>query len=201
MAVLHIIAGPPGIGKSTEGRFFVPKNVEILNHDILRLYYKNQNEPDYENLSDIKANEFIQTKLKSGSTFGVEINLGYENHYELLKYVRNLYPSYHIQVCLFFTDDVSLCIDRALLRFQAGGHLVSQDTIQQMYNNTLTLLKTNAWLIHSLLLINVDDTGGELCFQLNPASNQLSIAKVLPDWVNKQLPGILKLRQLVHEIL
>lgn len=203
MSVLHIIAGPPGIGKSTEGRFFVPEsaNVEILNHDAITLYYKAENEPDYENLSNIKANEFIQSKLKANESLGVEINLGYDNHYELLRYVKDKYPQYHVQVCLFFTDDVNLCLDRAFIRFKAGGHFVSSDTIYEMYNNTLTLLTKNAWLIDSLLLVNVEDSGSKLCFKLDPKANHLSLVRNLPKWIKKYLPGVQNLQKLPHKII
>lgn len=58
MPLLFIIAGPPGIGKSTNGKSFSPPNIEVLNHDALSIYYKG--EDNYEDLSNLKANDFIQ---------------------------------------------------------------------------------------------------------------------------------------------
>ena len=76
MPLLFIIAGPPDIGKSSSGKLFQPPNIEVLNHDALFIYYKD--EDNYEDLSNLKANEFIQQKLSKDESFGVEINLGYD---------------------------------------------------------------------------------------------------------------------------
>jgi adenylate kinase family enzyme len=103
-----IIAGPPGIGKSTNGKKFISTNIGILNHDALFIYYRAKGEADYEDLSNLKANDFIQQKLSNNDSFGVEINLGYDNHYELLRYIKKKFPQYEITVCLFFTNDIKL---------------------------------------------------------------------------------------------
>jgi predicted ABC-type ATPase len=42
MPKIYIVAGTPGIGKSTSGKYFVPSTVKILNHDSLLLYFKNK---------------------------------------------------------------------------------------------------------------------------------------------------------------
>jgi broad-specificity NMP kinase len=76
MAKVYIIAGTPGIGKSTSGRYIVPPNIEILNHDSLLLYYKYKETVDYEDLANLKANNFIVEQLKSNNDFGIELNLG-----------------------------------------------------------------------------------------------------------------------------
>lgn len=44
MALLFIIAGPPGIGKSSSGKFFHPLNIDFLNHDALSLFITKQKE-------------------------------------------------------------------------------------------------------------------------------------------------------------
>lgn len=71
MAKIYIIAGTSGIGKSTSGRYFIPPNVEILNHDSLLLYYKYKKAVDYEDLANLKANDFIVKQLKSDIDFGI----------------------------------------------------------------------------------------------------------------------------------
>lgn len=155
MALLFIIAGPPGIGKSSSGKLFHPLNIDFLNHDALSLYYKTKGEYNYEDLSNLKANEFIQQKLNKYEDFGIELNLGYENHYDLLRYVKDKYPQYHVTVCLFYTDDIQLCLDRAIIRERAGGHSVSELIIREMYENTLKLLQNNVNLLTNLMFIDV----------------------------------------------
>ena len=63
MSKIYIIEGPPGIGKSTSGKHFVPPFFEILNHDSLHLHYKYKAEVDYEDLANLKANNFILEQL------------------------------------------------------------------------------------------------------------------------------------------
>ncbi len=88
MAKIYIIAGPPGIGKSTSGMYFIPPFIEIMNHDSLVLYYKYRQEINYEDLTNLKANRFILNQLANNNNFGIELNLGFDNHYELLKFIK-----------------------------------------------------------------------------------------------------------------
>ena len=111
MAKIYIIAGTPGIGKSTSGKFFLPPTIEILNHDNLQLYFKQKSVINYEELSNLKANEFILKQLELNNDFGVELNLGLDNHYELLRFIKNKYAHYQIEIVLFHTDNIQICID------------------------------------------------------------------------------------------
>lgn len=195
MPLLFIIAGPPGIGKSSRGDDFVPPNISTLNHDALSLYYKAKGEYNYDDLSNLKANDFIQQKLNNGEDFGVEINLGYDNHYELLRYVKSKFPKYEITVCLFYTDDIQICLDRAIMRERSGGHSVSEKVIGEMYVNTIELLQKNIYLVNNLLLVDIQYNTLDLIFELNPNENRLFVNAKLPDWVVVNFPKILKLQK------
>jgi adenylate kinase family enzyme len=59
MPQLFIIAGPPGIGKSTNGKKFISTNIGILNHDALFIHYRAKGELDLQELSNLKANDFL----------------------------------------------------------------------------------------------------------------------------------------------
>ena len=190
MPQLFIIAGPPGIGKSSSGKLFQPAKIESLNHDALFLYYKAKGEYNYDDLSNLKANDFIQQKLINNEDFGVEINLGYENHYELLRYVKNKFPKYDITVCLFFTDELQLCLDRAIIREKSGGHHVSEKVIREMYANTIELLQKNTHLITNLMLVDITYDSIDLVFELNPNENRIFISSKLPEWVLANFPQI-----------
>ncbi len=65
MPQLFIIAAPPEIGKSTIGKKFISTNIGILNHDAFFIYYRARGEVDYEDLSNLKADNFIQQKLSN----------------------------------------------------------------------------------------------------------------------------------------
>ena len=194
MAKVYIIAGPPGIGKSTSGRHFVPPFTEILNHDSLLLHYKYKEEVDYEELANLKANNFILEQLKDKIDFGIELNLGFDSHYELLRFIKKEYPFYQIEVILFHTDTIEICLDRALSREKFGGHKVDFDIIQKMYENTLPLLKKNAQLIRRVQLINVDFELIKMVYSTEKAAI-FSITE-LPNWVKILSPETLKLEGL-----
>ena len=74
------LPGSPGIGKSTNGKKFISTNIGILNHDALFIDYRPRGKAYYEDLSNLKANDFIQQKLSNNDDFGLEISFGFNNH-------------------------------------------------------------------------------------------------------------------------
>ena len=192
MPILYIIAGPPGIGKSTNAyNFLLQSSGEILNHDKLNLYYKNKGLLDYEDLSNLKANDFIQEKLRLNTNFGVELNLGLESHYDFIRYVRKNHTNYSINVMLFFTDDIELCLIRAKLREQAGGHIVEEKVIREMYQNTIPLLRTNVRFINQLQFVHVNFFKIEMVYEgYYPNHKREFLSKHLPKWVKDNFSEI-----------
>ena len=193
MAKVYIIAGTPGIGKSTSGRYVIPPNIEILNHDNLLLYYKCKETVAYEDLANLKANNFIVEQLKSNNDFGIELNLGFDNHYDLLKHIKEKYSHFRIEVILFHTDNVEICIDRVLLRAKAGGHIVERDIVLKMYENILPLIRKYAYLIQDIQLVNVDSEYLETVY-----SNRIHVTsalEILPEWIKLLAPETLNLEQ------
>ena len=193
MSKVYIIAGPPGIGKSTSGKYFVPPFVEILNHDSLLLHYKYKARADYEDLANLKANEFILRQLELKNNFGVELNLGFDSHYELLRFITREHSSYQIEVVLFYTDDMKVCLRRASLREEAGGHHVDANIILKMYENTVPLIKNNTHLIHGIQLVNVDFESIELVYSKEKDSTFSVLER--PNWVNSLAPETLNLEK------
>lgn len=138
---IYFIAGPPGIGKSTYGREFIPVQIPIIDHDLAAYQYKKKGFSDYAELASLKANEFVKNCLEERKDFALELNLGYQSHYDYLKSI-SLNKFVQIHLILFFTDDQNLCILRAAIRHKNGGHLVSSNVIIEMYKNTLPLLNS-----------------------------------------------------------
>jgi predicted ABC-type ATPase len=61
--------------------------------------------------------------------------------------------SFH--VAFFYTDELSVCLERAKSRFENGRHFVKPETISEMYSNTLPLLKKHFDQIDSIYFVNV----------------------------------------------
>jgi predicted ABC-type ATPase len=193
MSKVYIVAGPPGIGKSTSGKHFVPPFIEIMNHDKLLLYYKYKQEVDYEDLANLKANKFVLEQLRRKNDFGIELNLGFDNHYELLKFIKREHLHYQIEVILFYTDHIDICLNRAISREKFGGHHVDSEIILKMYENTLPLIKKNVDLINEIQLIDVDFESIDLIYSTEKDLT-FSITE-LPDWVKSLAPETLNLER------
>jgi predicted ABC-type ATPase len=128
------------------------------------LHYKYKEEVDYEDLANLKANSFVLEQLTEKNNFGIELNLGFDSHYELLRFIKREHSHYQIEIVLFYTDNIEICFDRALLREKFGGYHVDSDIILKMYENTIPLIKNNVHLIHGIQLINVDFESIELVY-------------------------------------
>lgn len=57
MSYIYIIAGPPGVGKSTRGNEYIDPELEILNEDEIRHHYKIKGYADYNEYSLQKSGE------------------------------------------------------------------------------------------------------------------------------------------------
>lgn len=102
----------------------------------------------------------------------MELNLGYASHYNYLKGLAASRRDVKVHLILFFTDHVELCLLRAKVRHQNGGHLVEPKVIQTMYRDTIPLFKKHSNLFTSVSFISVTDTDVE-----EVTSNNT------PDWV------------------
>jgi len=155
---IYIIAGPPGIGKSTYGRELVPAEIPIVDHDLAAYQYKKEGFEDYSQRASTKANQFIQECIANKLDFALELNLGYQSHYDYLQSIVLSDKRIKVYLILFFTDDVNLCLLRAEVRYKNGGHLVTSSVINEMYRNTVPLFKNNAQLFSSISFVSVGST-------------------------------------------
>ncbi|PSL28739.1 putative ABC-type ATPase [Dyadobacter jiangsuensis] len=154
---IYFIAGPPGIGKSTYGRELVPRHIPIVDHDLAAYQYKKKGFADYSELASLKANEFIDSCMSDGRDFALELNLGYESHYDYVKSLATSSKRIRIHLILFFTDNVELCLLRAKVRHQNGGHLVEPHVIRTMYRDTIPSFKKHSKLFTDVSFISVTD--------------------------------------------
>ncbi|WP_439584605.1 hypothetical protein [Dyadobacter bucti] len=155
---IYIIAGPPGVGKSTYGRELIPAEIPIVDHDLAAYQYKKEGFEDYSQRASTKANQFIQEHIANKLDFALELNLGYQSHYDYLESLVLSDKKVKVHLILFFTDDVNLCLLRAEVRYKNGGHLVTSSVINEMYRNTLPLFKNNTQLFSSISFVSVSST-------------------------------------------
>lgn len=171
---IYVIAGPPGIGKSTNAKNFIIQKTPIIDQDLAGYQYKKQGFTDYQDLASISTRQEIRSYLFARKSFALELNLGFPSHYEYLKSIAGFDPSNQIHLLLFFTDNLSLCIDRARVRHLSGGHEVKQEIIEEMYADTVPLFQLNKTLFSSVRLIDVQNT-----IMIEPTQQ----TNVLPSWI------------------
>jgi predicted ABC-type ATPase len=171
---IYVIAGPPGVGKSTSASNFIPLGTPIVDQDLAGYQYKKQGFNDYKDLASLRSNQQIREFLFAQQNFALELNLGFESHYDYLKSIAYFNPVNQVHLVLFYTDHVALCLDRANLRYLNGGHLVKPQVVEEMYSNTFRLFERNKQLFQVVRLIDVKEaTPIECCRGMQP----------LPDWI------------------
>ncbi|RYG28667.1 MAG: hypothetical protein EOO01_39400 [Chitinophagaceae bacterium] len=156
MSSIYIIAGPPGIGKSTSGHEYIDPDLDILNEDVLRMKYKAIGYTDYNEYSIHRVQGMIKDNLIRNNDFALELNLGYPHQYDYILSTKRFSHDNKLHVVLFFTDQLQLCLDRAEARYASGSHLVKPEIIREMYANTVPLLKENFDKIDELLLVDTN---------------------------------------------
>ncbi|MFI5136348.1 MAG: hypothetical protein ACHQIM_00885 [Sphingobacteriales bacterium] len=188
MSVINIIAGPPGIGKSTKGFDYIDENLDILNEDEMRFRYKAKGFADYNEYSIYRVRDIIRRKLIRNEDIALELNLGYPHQYEYALAAKKFSNDNKLNVILFFTDSLQLCLDRAKIRHQNGLHLVKPETITEMYNNTLPLLKDNFESIDKLSLVNTNPQNDFFTVaEYIKASKKLELRNQSPKWFKNDL--------------
>ncbi|KQS33502.1 dephospho-CoA kinase [Dyadobacter sp. Leaf189] len=170
---IFLIAGPPGIGKSTNAKELIPKGVPIIDQDLAAYQYKQKGFDNYKDIASIATNALIRDFVFNSADFALELNLGFPSHYTYLRSILALTPDCHLSLILFYTDDINLCLDRAKIRHLNGGHEVVPATIETMYHSTMPLFQENRILFQDVRLVDVTYY----------AITELTAEDAVPDWV------------------
>lgn len=201
MASVYVIAGPPGIGKSTSGNLFIPDNVDILDADMIAHRYKEQGFRDYKDIGNIRYQDMVRRSLVSREDFAIELNLGFQSHYDFARQIKAFNNENIFHIILYYTDDITICLNRAAERHTAGLHLVSPDTIAEMYDNTFSLLTANFKIADEITFIDVRPFGEPVvCGRWTKPSETIALSQVMPDWM-KRLKVVLEpnMKQEIHQ--
>ncbi|MDB5152126.1 MAG: hypothetical protein JWR54_877 [Mucilaginibacter sp.] len=193
MSEIFIIAGPPGIGKSTRGADFVDPDLDILNEDDVKVKYKEKGFPDYNEYAMTRVRNIIRHKLISNEDFALELNLGFAHQYEYALSAKKFSRENKLNIILFYTDSLQLCLDRAKERYNSGLHLVKPEIIQQMYFNTIPLLKENFASIDLVILIDAGKDNKIVTVAIyNKDLRRLDIHDNSPGWFKNDLKSFIE---------
>ena len=84
---------------------------------------------DYNEYSIYRVRDIIRRKLIRNEDIAHELNLGYTHQFEYALAIKRFSAENRLNVILFFTDSLPLCLDRAKIRHESGLHLVMPETI------------------------------------------------------------------------
>lgn len=154
MSRITIIAGPPGVGKSTMGDQYVAPDIEIIKKDEIIQTNKSFHYKLFQQIAIQNWLSMINHKLHANTDFAFELNLGMPKHWNFVQSLKQQSLEHTLNVVLFFTDNLEMCRQRARQRFESGGHEVNSIVLENMYYNTLPLLEFNFQHLDNLTLVN-----------------------------------------------
>lgn len=188
MSQITIIAGPPGVGKSTNGLLYVPPGMEIIKKDEIiqsnKLFH-------YKLFQQIAIQNWLSTinnKLHANTDLTFELNLGMPKHWNFVQSLKQQNVEHKLNVVLFFTDILEMCQQRARQRFESGGHEVNPVVLENMYYNTLPLLEFNFRHLDHLTLVNTaPDQDTEIVGVYDKKAQSFDILNPQPVWFKDKL--------------
>lgn len=152
---IYLVVGPPGIGKSTHSQSLIPAGISIIDQDLAAYQYKKVGFANYQDIASLTSNQRIRNFLFNQESFALELNLGFESHYDYLRSIASFDQANNVELILFFTDDLNVCLDRAKIRHLNGGHEVAEEVIREMYTSTMPLFEQNKSLFTRIVLVDV----------------------------------------------
>ncbi len=193
MSEIYIIAGPPGIGKSSNGADYIDPDFDILNEDDTKLKYKDKGFPDYNEYALTRVRNIIRHKLIRNEDFALELNLGFAHQYEYALSAKKFSQENKLNIILFYTDSLQLCLDRARERHINGLHLVKPEIIRQMFDNTIPLLKENFAEIDNIILLDANENNQLTTVAIyNKYPRTLDIHDSSPGWFKNDLKSFIE---------
>ena len=195
MPALFVIAGPPGVGKTTNAKDYIPDGVEIIDDDVIVQHCRERGELNPEQRREEITWNLIHRAIDDNLDFALHLNLGTDAQYKLLDKVHSYCRHYDIRLILFYTPQERLCLIRASVRVQEGGHEVKPMDIEYMYQMTLPLLQQKIGLFAYERFINVTYNSVRVVYEGNYPDQHDFVEAELPKWVTKYFPKITHTRE------
>ena len=108
MSNIYIVAGPPGIGKSTYGQEYVDPNLEILKKDEIIAEQKSFGFRLHEHIAISKFLNNVNGNLNNGTDLALEITMCKPYHYDFVGQLKNDHPGTKFNLILFYSDDLQM---------------------------------------------------------------------------------------------
>jgi len=110
----------------------------------------------------------------------------YNNGYSFFLRIKAFNSENTFHIILYYTDDIAICLNRAAERHTTGLHLVSPDTIAEMYRNTISLLMANFKIADEITFIDVRTFDApSACGRWKKPSETIKLSQVTPDWMKR----------------
>ncbi|MBS1579642.1 MAG: zeta toxin family protein [Bacteroidetes bacterium] len=205
MPTLYVITGPNGAGKSSIGASLLPDSIRsnYMPYDADKLKMIEQVRLKKQGLTYKEAgqlaDEFVfkefdrryKDALNRNDHFVYEGHFSEETSWNLIKEFKE--AGYKIDMIFIGLATLKLSQDRVHYRAINGGHNVNAYDIQNNYFGNLETLNKHFSLIDNLSLIDNSKNIPIYIAQVNVAKVKLFVkANLLPAWVVKYLPDVLK---------
>ncbi len=178
--VIHVLAGPNGVGKTTLNYFAIPDGVTYINaDDIARQLRERMGNINLQEIANAQAIEQMNKFIERKESFAIETNLADLETWKFLMGVQKL--GYYLQLYFFCVDDIAICNNRITYRVLQGGHFVNPQTVKMRYDAGLKLLKQFKNIPNNLILID-NSTESIKCSELQQG-NLVFQKDDLPNWI------------------
>ena len=193
---LFIIAGPNGAGKSvTSESLLKPYNLKAFDWD--KEFYSKWAVFGYDPLveqgvRDTTNNLFKSKKesaLKNQNSFAFETNFHLESILDIAREFRD--RNFNTYLYFLLITDVEICKSRVEERVKVDrGHPVSEQTIEQRFNQSLDYLNRNISLFDKVFLYNASSTYDMTAVVLIENGNLVQKVNDIPVQLKEKLPII-----------
>ncbi|MGE8427367.1 MAG: hypothetical protein ACN6O7_05800 [Sphingobacterium sp.] len=179
MATIYVITGPPHIGKSTCGQYFIPEGIKILDPNLFVQSYAELGLKD----GYRRFEEQLLGLLSNDEDFAIEVNIVNKAHLQMLQDIKALYPENKIEMIFFYTDNIHICQARSKAK-KNNSCDSSPDKITQLYIHTMPLVKRHLNLFSSVKGIDISENHivPETVFKYQDDALDIEVATSLPIW-------------------
>lgn len=192
---LFIIAGCNGSGKSTFSASLLPNNLIPFDADKRKkevyeafgfdLEYRekmawNKTQQEFENA--------IHQSISHRTDFSYETNFNYEPLFWINQFKA---AGFNIHLMFFSLQSPELAIERVAIRYENGGHYVTNSEVIQRYHDGFTNLNQTFEIFDSIMILEVS-TENEIPKTLIKylKGTTCDIKKTLPDYFTKNCPQL-----------
>ncbi|MFE2863813.1 MULTISPECIES: hypothetical protein [Sphingobacterium] len=179
MATIYVITGPPYIGKSTCGQYFIPEGIKILDPNLFVQSYAELGLKD----GYRRFEEQLLGLLSHDEDFAVEVNIVNKVHLQMLQDIKALYPENKIEMIFFYTDNMYICQARSKAKKNSSCDS-DPDKITRSYIHTMPLVKRHLNLFSSVKGVDISENHivPETVFKYQDNALGIEVSTSLPVW-------------------